>query len=219
MSTITFTRTSTYELDFETWYSKRKSEYKSEEKALKKWEAMTDKVSKWEMGDSISWDDLEDSVYDVENEVEDEDETTEEMEDLLLKITHLFENIGIRFFADYSCCMTCGHSEAKRDTENGSYVFYHGQDGDSLRKGANAVYLSHDIKEDKIDAFAKMLEENKDIIHYSGYMFSKIFATYDPDVMKKHIVDDAEHTERVLEMMKKRIEEEDAKEKKAASNN
>jgi len=196
--TITFVRTQKYELDFETWYKKKEDEYRHKDIAVERWEAMCDEANdevEIEAEDGLDYDDVEDDVEYLENETE--LPMPERMEQFILKVTELFEDIGIKFFADYSCCMTCGHAEAKEET-TGSYVFYNGQEHQDLLKGSLGVHLSHHIVVDETkQKLMEMLEKNKDIFYWNGFNDTTIFATYDEDEMKKHIQEDKERTERL----------------------
>ena len=61
---------------------------------------------------------------------------------------------GVELYDDFSCCQSCGHYEMESrliedgyDPEKTSYLFYHQQEGNRLREGADEVYFAHDIKE------------------------------------------------------------------------
>jgi hypothetical protein len=102
-----------------------------------------------------------------------------------------FEEIGVKFYRDHSCCNTCGHSEAREQ----NYVFYHGQDTDRLRKGDRSVHLAFSFDEETKKKVLEMIEKQTcDAIrlHWAGEDHTKIFLTCDDDEMAAHIKSDEE---------------------------
>lgn len=72
---ITFTRTQTYELDFETWYNMREQLFKRKEDALKVWAEMCDENEKKDVEvepeEDLEWDDVESEIVRIEDELDD----------------------------------------------------------------------------------------------------------------------------------------------------
>lgn len=72
---------------------------------------------------------------------------------------------GVMLYENFSCCQSCGHHEITGrmmedgdDVETTSYVFYHEQEGERFREGADEVYLAHDIKEKDLAFVMEMVK-------------------------------------------------------------
>jgi hypothetical protein len=64
------------------------------------------------------------------------------------KINKLFKdlrNIGIVCRKNYACCGNCGHHAIQTNYPGRDYVFYHAQESDHLKEGADACYFAHSI--------------------------------------------------------------------------
>ncbi len=65
--------------------------------------------------------------------------------------------LGVKCRKNFTVCSSYGHGEMKHGY-NGSYMFYHLQESDRLREGADVVYLQHDIKDDIKPKVIKILK-------------------------------------------------------------
>jgi len=191
--TIVFRRVDEFELDYAEWYSNKKDDFKTEADALKQWAAMidgTDGKFEVENEEEYGWEQVEDKV----DEIQCDYETTyydEDMEKAIDDAEEAFEEIGVKFYRDHSCCNTCGHEEAREE----NYVFYHGQDTDRLRKGDRSVHLAFSFDDETKKKVLEMIEKQTcDAIrlHWAGEDHTKIFLTCDDDEMAAHIKSDEE---------------------------
>ena len=212
--TIVFVRTDEYELDFEEWYEHKKGDFKTEADALEQWAAMcdgTDGKVEMEPEAEIGWDEIEDQC----DEIQCEYETTyydQYMDALLYDAVNVFDELGVEFYRDHSCCQTCGHAEA----EDKNYVFYHAQDTESLRKGERSVHLAFKLDDEhKAKVLEMIAKQPSDLIrfHWSGEDHTRIFLTCDADEMAKYIKEDEERQVRMKKIAEeKRLREKLAKE-------
>ena len=196
--TITFTRTAEFVLDFKEWYCQKKDDYHTEADALAQWGAMcsnADKQEDIEDDNQFGWSEVEDRCNDIEEEYR-TDAYDADMEEVIEKVAETFELIGVKFYRDWSCCNTCGHSEAT----DKNYVFYHGQDNDRLRKGAREVDLAFNFDDETKAKVWEMIKVHSDWLHWSGEKHTRMFLTCDDALMAKHIKSDAERQVRMKEM-------------------
>jgi hypothetical protein len=192
--TIVFRRIDEFELDFAEWYSNKKDDFKTEADAVEQWAAMIDgtdgKAEERENEEEYGWDQVEEQC----DEIQQEYETTyydETMREVIEKVELAFDEIGVEFYKDHSCCNTCGHAEAKAK----NYVFYHGQDNDRLRKGDRSIHLAFQFDDEtKVKVLEMIEKQTMDAIylHWAGEDHTKIFLTCDDDEMAKHIKEDEE---------------------------
>jgi hypothetical protein len=196
--TITFTRTAEFKLDFKEWYLQKNDDYHTEADALAQWGAMcsnADKQEDIEDDNQFGWSEVEDRCDEIQEEYR-TDAYDSEMADLIEAAEEAFGEIGVAFYRDWSCCNTCGHSEAT----DKNYVFYHGQDNDRLRKGAREVDLAFNFDEETKVKVLELLETMKKQLHWSGEKHTRMFLTCDDSLMANHIKSDAERQVRMKEM-------------------
>jgi len=66
---------------------------------------------------------------------------------------------GIVCKKNYMCCTTCAtHSLSQECDDTQSYLYYHSQDNDTLKEGADFLYLGHRILEKDIDKVIALLQ-------------------------------------------------------------
>lgn len=204
--TIVFRRTTEFELEFDEWYDNKKDDFKTEADALVQWSAMcdnTDKPVDVENDDEgFGWEQVEEQCDEIQDEYQ-TDYYDGEMTDVIEKMEETFEAIGVKFYKDHSCCMSCGHAEA----EDKNYVFYHAQDTEHLRKGERSVHLAFNLDDEHKKKVLEMIAVHTEWLHWSGEEHTKIFLTCDADEMAKHIKDDADRQVH----MKKLIAEKEAR--------
>lgn len=114
------------------------------------------------------------------------DNSNEEMTECVNKVCELFEEIGVVFHHIWSCCMTCGHAEAKED----NYVFYHSQAADSLAMGDKELHLAFHFTDEMKPKVLAMIKANSDILQWAGNDHTTIYVTCDAELMKKQLVED-----------------------------
>jgi hypothetical protein len=206
--TITFTRTAEFKLDFKEWYCQKKDDYHTEADALAQWGAMcsnADKQEDIEDDNQFGWSEVEDRCNELEEEYR-TDAYDSEMADLIEAAEEAFGEIGVAFYRDWSCCNTCGHSEAEAEAETEAekknYVFYHGQDNDRLRKGDREVDLAFNFDEETKVKVLELIATMKNQLHWAGEDHTRMFLTCDDALMAKHIKSDAERQVRMEEMAK-----------------
>jgi len=113
----------------------------------------------------------------------------EKMTDCIAKVEDLFEMMNVRFRKDWSCCMSCGHAEAKSEGwEN--YVFYHSQATDSLKEGDTEVHLAFLFTDEMKPKVLEMIKANSDILQWAGNDHTTIYVTCDAELMKKQVIED-----------------------------
>jgi hypothetical protein len=220
MKTLTFIPCPrSFTLDFDEWYSHKKGDFKTEADAEKQWEAMCDNadneitLDEW---NDLDWDDVEEKCDELQEEYK-TDYYDYDMSALIDKVEEDFKAIGVEFKRDWSCCISCGHSELEK-VEN--YVFYHGQDTDWLRKGYTDLHLAFRFDDDTRKKVLEMIEKQpigEQYLHWSGSDDTKIYLTSDVDLMAKHIIEDAKRQEWIDKCKAERIANETqmANEKKA----
>jgi hypothetical protein len=75
------------------------------------------------------------------------------------------EAVGVVFRENWSCCQSCGHAEMEAELKDEeyefdtTYIFYHQQEGDRLRDGAETLHLCHSILPGDLEAVLEVLEE------------------------------------------------------------
>jgi hypothetical protein len=224
--TITFTRTQEFVLDYDEWYANKKDEFNTEDDALKQWRAMCDGTEgkyEGEYGD-YCWDDVQmecDEIQEEYNEMSYDDE----MERVIDDMAEEFEEIGVEFLKNHSCCNTCGHSEAFSAGKK-NYVFYHEQDNDRLRKGAREINLAFNFDDETKVKVLELVDKHYKKLHWCGEEHTKVYLTCDDDLMKEHTRTDEKRQaflenkkkeekekeeasmKRVMEMVKERVDKE-----------
>ena len=148
------------------------------------------------MSKTNSINDDNESVWSEDNSINDdnesvwsEDNSNKEMMDCLYIVEDLFDEIGVRFYHDWSCCMSCGHAEAQAEGSK-NYVFYHEQATDSLKEGVKEVHLAFLFTDEMKPKVLEMIKENSDTIQWAGNDHTTIYVTCDAELMKKQVIDD-----------------------------
>lgn len=133
------------------------------------------------------------------------------------KIDRFNDSLGwenIQLYEDFSCCQSCGHHEMEGelieggyDVETTSYLFYHTQEGDSLRKGADEVYLAHDIKEKDVKTVMEIVKAYGGSWNGSGNTTIRIpFIDYTPEKLKELEEEEVKRQKRIILIKKLREE-------------
>ena len=95
-----------------------------------------------------------------------------EFKDFVIKTNRLFaalRKIGIVCRKNFTCCGSCGRAEMLEKYPGKDYVFFHRQMADDLRRGADELYMCHDISDANFTAVAEIL-----------YKFDSVWGNTDP---------------------------------------
>ena len=201
-------------LSFDDWkqYSKTDAkDYNEEEEyevALKKeWEALLEETDGEVVKDDEEPDENEiEEMLDEYDTAPEPDKTNPKLMEAINKVYSDFEALGVVCKKDWTCCNTCGHHEIDDEFEEGekqNYVFYHTQNTDDSRGGADSVHLAFNF--DDADVRRSVVEycKTSPICWWAGEDHTKLFITHDPKVMESQKKDDEVRQKRMKEMEEK----------------